>query len=158
MPPYYVDGVAHPATDRIIWLYDIHLLVGAMSARELAEFGALAGSRRIAAICRDALDLCQERFATQVPAGVLATLAAPGRAEPSARYLSGGPLLQMIGELRALENWRDRGRWLRETVLPGEAHMRRKYPTAVNTWLPLLYARRAFAGAWKRLLPRDARE
>jgi hypothetical protein len=156
--PMYVDGVAHPAMDRIIWLYDIHLLAGAMSAGELAAFAALARSKRVATLCREALDLCRARFATQLPAAVLASLAAPGRAEPSARHFSRGPLLRFIGELRALRTWRDRGRWLRETALPGEAYMRRKYPDAANRWLPLLYARRAIAGAWKWCLPRDARD
>ncbi len=40
--PYHVDGIASPEGDRLIWLYDIHLLVGGMSAGELDEFVALA--------------------------------------------------------------------------------------------------------------------
>lgn len=156
--PYFVDGVAHPAADRIIWLYDVHLLVDAMSAGELEEFATIASSKRIKAICRDTLELCRERFSTEVPAGVFATLAAEGPPEPSSRYFNGGPLLQLIGDFLALENWRDRTRWVGEMAFPGESYTRRKYPKAEKTWLPILYARRAFSGVWKRLVRGDARE
>ena len=35
--PMYVDGVAVPVKDRLIWLYDIHLLASKMQGAELED-------------------------------------------------------------------------------------------------------------------------
>jgi hypothetical protein len=36
--PYYVDGVAHYSGDRLIWLYDIHLLAVKLTSVEWHQF------------------------------------------------------------------------------------------------------------------------
>ena len=51
----------------------------------------------------------------------------------------------MVGDLLALERWRDRAQWLRELAFPDAAYMRWKYPDAPGTWLPILYLRRGMA-------------
>ena len=110
--PYYVDGVACPAADRLIWIYDIHLLYSRMSEAEIAEFVELAAAKRVKAICRQSLEASIASFATDVAPTVLRQLTAVGRAEPSALYLSAGPVRQMLGELFAIDNMADRVRWL----------------------------------------------
>jgi hypothetical protein len=147
--PYYSDGRAHLGGDRLIWLWDIHLLVTRMSDDELAEFVALATAKRLKAICLDALDACIERFATPVAPSVLAGLAHVGRTEPSARYLSGGRTRQMIGDFLALDGAVQRARWLKELAFPPAEYMRGKYPDAATHWLPVLYARRGLHGLWR---------
>jgi len=147
---YYVGDIPYVGGDRLIWLYDIHLLISAMSRTELHEFAALAASKRIKAICFDAVMRSSQYFATSIPAEVLAALTPSGRMEPSARYLSGGRLRQMLGDFLALESWGERARWVRELACPSEAYMRSKYPDAATTWLPLLYGRRAWG--WLRKL------
>jgi hypothetical protein len=144
--PYYVGDVAHRGGNRLIWLYDIHLLVCEMSERELDEFAALAAAKHIRAICLDALRRSQECFATPVPPTVFDVLGRIGAMEPSTRYLSGGAMRHMAGEFLALERWRDRARWVRETVFPSAAYVRQKYADSAGAWLPYLYARRAFGG------------
>ncbi len=147
---YYVGDIPYVGGDRLIWLYDIHLLISAMSRTELHEFAALAGSKQIKAICLDAVMRCRRYFATPIPPDVLAALTPSGRMEPSARYFSGGRLRQMLGDCLALESWGDRARWVRELAHPSEVYMRSKYPDAANTWLPFLYGRRAWD--WLRKL------
>jgi hypothetical protein len=145
----YVGDVAHRGGNRLIWLYDIHLLVCAMPERELDEFAALATAKRIRAICLDGLRRSEACFATPVPPRVLDVLGRIGAMEPSTRYLSGGGMRQMAGEFLALERWRDRARWVRETVFPSAAYVRQKYADSAGAWLPYLYARRAFGGLRK---------
>ena len=147
--PYYSDGRAYLGGDRLIWLWDIHLLVTRMSDDELAEFVALATAKQLKAICLDALDACVERFATPVAPSVLAGLAHAGRTEPSARYLSGGRTRQMIGDFLALDGAAQRARWLKELAFPPADYMRGKYPDAATHWLPVLYARRGLHGLWR---------
>lgn len=156
--PVYVDGVPHFGIDRLIWLYDIHLLVPRLTAPELEDFVNRARARRMTTICRDALARARERFATAIPPGVmdaLDALHAGSRVEPSARFLSGSRFRLMVDNAVAMRSWRERMAWLRQIALPSAAHMRRKYPDTASAWLPLLYLRRATAGV-ARLFKRDA--
>ena len=53
----------HHDIERLIWLYDIHLLREAMSADEHARFWRLAAERRVVAICERSIELADEWFA-----------------------------------------------------------------------------------------------
>ena len=154
--PYQVPVADEPTGDRLIWLYDIHLLFSRMSAPEQEEFAERAAEKRIRAICRDALQRSAECFGTPIPARVREALGAPSPVEASARYFSGGPLRQMVGDFVALESWRDRRTWLRETAFPPVDYMRRKYPDSPRGWLPLLYARRGWGGIAQRVRSRSS--
>jgi len=154
--PYHVDGIAHLGGDRLIWLYDIHLLVARMSAGDLDEFAALAASKQIKAICAEALHRTRECFATPIPSHVIDVLNGPGSVEASARYTSGGRGRQMLGDFLALERWSDRGGWAKELAFPSADYMHSKYSDAAYTWLPVLYARRALTGVARLVFPRDA--
>ncbi|MBL0141405.1 MAG: nucleotidyltransferase family protein [Betaproteobacteria bacterium] len=151
--PYYIDNVPYPATDRLIWLYDIHLLVSRMSEDELLEFVALAASKRMKAICRDGLVRSMECFRTVVSDPVLRALVPSGAVEPSARYCNEGRVLQMVDDFFALETLRARASWLREQAFPPAEYMRGKYEGAAWSWLPWLYARRAAHGLWRLAVP-----
>lgn len=152
--PFDAPGTTDRADDRLIWLYDIHLLFSRMSPAEQEEFAERAAAKKIRAICRDALQRSAECFGTPIPAPVREVLEAPGPVEASARYFSGGPLRQMFGDFLALERWRDRLAWLREIAFPPEEYMRRKYPDSPRGWLPLLYLRRGWGGFAQRVRAR----
>jgi len=154
--PYYVNGIAHLGGDRLIWLYDIHLLVVSMSADELVEFAELAASKEIKAICLAALRRTGECFATPIPADVAEMLNGAGCIEASARYLSGGRARQMLGDFLAFDRWSDRAAWVKEHAFPSADYMHSKYPDARDTWLPVLYARRALTGVARLTFSRDA--
>lgn len=147
--PLYLDGIAYPAGARLIWLYDIHLLVGAMARTELEEFAALAVRKRMASICRDALVRGAECFQTRIPESILDRLSSAGAAEPSARYCKAGPAWQIVDDVIALDGAGARARFLGEMVFPSAAYMRGKYEGAAVSWLPLLYVRRALRAVWK---------
>jgi hypothetical protein len=149
--PYYIDGVPHAAGDRLIWLYDIHLLVSAMSPGELEVFVAMARARAVKAISLEAWGTAGARLGTVVPQDVLIEFTTSGPAEASKRYLSGGHAQQMLGDFLALDNWRARSRWLTQQVLPSAEYMHVKYRESATTWLPLLYVRRGIAAIWRVL-------
>ena len=137
--------------DRLIWLYDIHLLVEAMSFRELVEFADLAEHKRIRAVCRDALLRASECFSTRVPGEVLLALTKKGAAEPSAAHLRTGRLHHLLTEVRSLPRWQDRLRLLKEHLFPPIDYMLKKYSVSSRAWLPMLYLKRGIYGAWKRI-------
>jgi hypothetical protein len=149
--PYYVNGVAHYGGDRLIWLYDIHLLVSRMSAQELDEFAALAAAKRVRAVCAAGLWRAAECFGTALPGGFLAAPSQGSEKEPSAVYLRAGPLRAAVEELRSLADWSSRGRYLKEHLFPSADYMLRKYGRSSRVWLPLLYADRGLRGIAKRL-------
>ena len=60
--------------NRLIWLYDIHLLIGAMSDAELQQFPVTAKQKSIGCLCADALEVCQDLFGTELPADFLSQL------------------------------------------------------------------------------------
>ena len=149
--PYYANGVAHPAKDRLIWLYDIHLLASQLTSTELDEVAVLAVQKRMTAICREALALCIELLQLQLPEPVMAKLSPEGPEEPSSRFFRGGPARQMIGDFFALDDVAARSGWLMELVFPSSQYVRAKYQGATLSWLPMLYLRRALGGIWKTL-------
>ena len=137
--------------DRLIWFYDIHLMLQVMSIQEQEEFLQLATMKRMRTVCMDALQRTRDCFGTHVPSSVLEALDAQGETEPSARYLTGRRFNQVVGDLVAAPDWRFRLSWLREFCFPAADYMRAKYPQASIHWLPVLHARRAVEGARKLL-------
>ena len=121
--PIYVDGVAVPAKDRLIWLYDIYLLASTMPGAELEEAASIASNRRMTAIVREALELCEARFALTLPASVKAVLEQGRRREPSVDRFHGSRLRQMAGDLFAIDGVAERLWWLRELAFPSAQYM-----------------------------------
>ncbi len=139
----------HHDNERLIWLYDIHLLREAMTADEHARFWRLAAERRVVAICERSIDLSNGWFA-----GVPHDRASDWlrdeertRYEPSAAFLDrdrrGAAVLS--ADLKAL-GWRSRLRRLRELALPPVDFMRQSFPSAPTLALPALYIWRGARG------------
>lgn len=135
--------------DRLIWLYDIHLVASRMSSTELTEFVRLAVERRLKTICIDGLRQSQRCFATPLPDEVLGALLAAGPAEPSARYLEPGRLRFLVRDVRSLSRVYDRLRLVKEHLFPPAEYMRKKYSVSGHAWLSILYLRRAIQGIWR---------
>ncbi len=141
--PFCVDG------DRLIWLYDIHLLIDTMSLRELMEFTRLAENKGMRAICSEGLLRARQCFGTRIPEEVLLSLSKTGSTESSAAHLRAGGMRRLLTELRSLPRWRDRITLLREHLFPRADYMLEKYALTSRAWLPMLYLQRGIHGAWK---------
>lgn len=147
--PYHVDGHAHHSADRLIWLYDIHLLAGALQPRQWGEFSQLADAKGLRAVCLDGMTSTRERFGTSYPAEVLESLALAGPTEPPAEYLSGGHLHQQWMDFKSLGRPSNQLRFMCELIFPPAAYMRAKYPEPQS--LPWLYLKRGLSGVRKSL-------
>ena len=144
----------HHDIERLIWLYDIHLLRQAMSADEHARFWQLAADRRVVAICERSIELADEWFAAAPHdrARDWLTVDQRSREEPSAAFLkhdrNRGAMLG--ADLKAL-SWRGRIRRLRELALPPIGFMRQSFPSAPAAALPALYVWRGARGVLRLL-------
>ena len=142
----------HRNEERLLWMYDIHLLAGRLDAAGWTAVVAHATRGRVAAVCLDQLRRAQRLLGTTVPAGVLAQLAdAALRPEPSAEYLRPGRAWrhELASNLRELPSWRNRVRLLREVALPRPSYMLESYGVTPG-WgavaLPFLYVHRGIRG------------
>jgi hypothetical protein len=139
----------HHDIERLIWLYDIHLLRESMSADEHARFWRLAAERRVVAICERSIELADEWFAAAPHdrASDWLSEAERSRDEPSAAFLDRDRTRAAIlsGDLKAL-SWRGRLRRMRELALPPVGFMRQSFPSAPAAVLPALYVWRGARG------------
>ena len=148
-----VHPVAHHGdspTDRFLWLYDVHLLVSAMTASEVAHWADLVRARRIRAICARALGLARAQFGTPVPASVDDVLNTTD-VEPSAWYLSAEPWRGDIrlADLRTSQGWRAKAKLVREVVLPRPAYIRKEYGVSHPLLVGYYYLFRVARGCWR---------
>lgn len=155
--PYYVNDEPHHEADRLIWLYDIHLLAGQLNAREWDEFVRLATQKGLRAVSLEGMQHAQSRFHTAYPDAILNALGAPGAPEPAARYLDGGKLRQQWMDFRALGSLSQQQRFVGELLFPSATYMRSRYPVRQFDWLPWLYLRRAADGVVKRIIESNLR-
>ena len=149
--PYYVGGVPYLEANRLIWLYDIHLLINRLTPADWADFVGLATQKGFRAICLDGLQAAHTALGTPIPPWVVGRLGAAGPRELSAGYLSSSSWRHDVLELAALDSWGQRIQLIRERVFPPGDYVLRKYGTRNRGLLPWLYLRRAVGGLLKRM-------
>jgi hypothetical protein len=145
--------VHHANADRLIWLFDVHLLAAALTPRQwshVVDVATRAGTRRIVA---DTLQRAASCCGTPMPEVIAALCHADGP-EPSAVYLGGrlSLLQQEWLNLRKVGGWRTRMATVVQHVIPSAEYMRAKYGEMSAWRLPWFYARRVVSGAprWLR--------
>lgn len=149
-----VHRVAHHADSGMMkWLYDIHLLVPALSGAQWREFLDLARARGVLAVCQHSLDRAAAAFGTVLPGTVDAARGnEPVRAERTAAYLVSRSKARVVADdLRALPSWRDKARLLGEHLFPSRAYMQRMYAPSSKAPLVVLYFLRIVRGAGRWL-------
>ena len=148
-----VHRAAHHAGDeRLIWLYDIHLLLNALTSSQVVQVVALASDRSVSTLCLSGVTAAQRCFGTSVPDGLRDGLNRPRRAsEPSAALLQihGAGFAELLADLRALPGWTSRARLVYEHAFPPPAYISGAYMTSNRIWLPALYTHRIVRGTWR---------
>jgi len=137
--------------NRLIWLYDIHLLCAHFSAHDWEVFTHLATQRQLCAICLDGLRETRDRFLTKIPRPVIAHLEEHAGDEKHGPDSGASPIRMEWSNLRALPTWSKRVALIRERLLPDGEYMLRKYGATNRLLLPWLYLRRAVEGVFKIL-------
>jgi hypothetical protein len=144
----------HRGETRLLWIYDVHLLMQSLSAAQLDRFAQLAVQRGVAAVCADAVRRAQEYFHTPVSPSILSQLTSTAT-EATVAYLRRNRRWhhEAIASIRGLPRWRDRLQLAREVLLPSRQYMLAAYGiqpfTGRTALLPVLYAHRALHGVWK---------
>jgi hypothetical protein len=147
----------HHNEERLLWVYDIHLLASRLAPGELVAFARLARTRKMSGVCARGLRRAHTMFRTPLPPGILESLEAPGPPEPSTEYLASERRWhhETLASLRALPRVSDRLRMIREILLPSPRYMMAAYGVRGNPlapWLlPALYVHRNVRGVWKIL-------
>jgi hypothetical protein len=144
-------GSSRHDPDRLIWLFDVHLLVSGMSAEELLSFSAKAVSENIQEVCQEAIEKSRLCFATQVSEQVLQILLTPSEPESLGRRFSNSQLALIIDDLRQLPSSRSKLEFLREFLLPPGEYLLYRYGKEGRYWIPLLYFRYIFGGFFERV-------
>jgi hypothetical protein len=139
----------HP--DRLIWLYDMHLLVSAMSAEELSTFAARAKSGHIQEECHAALVECSRCFGTIISPNIMPGLAGVSRQPAHTSRFARSQLAVILDDLGQLPDWSSRLDLLREYLFPPADYLLSRYGKEDWYWVPLLYCRYLFGGMFQRI-------
>ena len=132
--------------DRLIWLFDMHLLAGSFSDTEWQQFLALASERSICGSCKHSLDAAGECFPLAVPDEIMAGLKKGAENEafkPGVEMKRWRYYLQVFNSTRGVGN---KARLLKEHFLPSGDYLMEKYQTQNRFKLPFLYIHRVFTG------------
>ena len=130
------DSVIEP--NRLIWLYDAHLLATALTRPEWTRLADFAEQHAIRRVCWDTLQTAASAFQTPVPADIASRLNTADTHEPSAAYLRTGLANKLLTDLKAQPNLRARWQLATTYALPTPDFIRRKYADK-QAPLPALY-------------------
>ncbi len=150
--PFYVDGVAYYDSDRLIWLYDIHLLARAMTASQWERVIEVALQKGLQEVCLDGLQAATNSLGSDLPADVMQRLSfrASHRIKAVASF-NVSPWRWELTGIWASRSWRARLKLLAEQLFPPGSYMLSKYRINNHKLLPCYYFRRAVEGIWKRI-------
>jgi hypothetical protein len=149
--PYYTHGVAHYSGNRLIWLYDIHLLARRLDLGQWDTFVRTARAKGLGTVCLDGFEAAASCFNTSIPETARVELARCPENRKVAAYFKRGSAYQQLTDFRAISGIYNKLRFISQTIFPHADYMRWKYPNARLSFLPVLYTRRVLAGLSKRL-------
>lgn len=149
--PYFVDNVEYYGGDRLIWVYDIHLILREFNSNSYDEFTALANRKGLARICFEGLLEARNFFGATVPEKVFRALAVAGSGGTGSRYLNASVGKQYLLNFMSVDGAANKFRFVVQILLPPPGYMRRVYTSVKPRWLAWLYARRVFIEISKRL-------
>lgn len=131
--------------NRLIWLYDIHLLAGGCDASQWQEVLQMCRDRKIATPCLDGLRASREFFGTAIPQDVETQLHAlmPGETWQLGNTLGQGGMDR--AHLGALP-WPKKLRWLWRKLVPSVEFMRYRYHAVGVVGLAKAYVARWWLG------------
>jgi hypothetical protein len=140
--------------DRLIWLYDIHLLISTMSEDELLDVAGLAAEKKVERLVFDAIKKAQVCFRTTTQHDIIASLQLTDGIRTERGGYSQSYLALIIADLHELPSLSLRWALVSELLFPGSAWLLSKYTKTSSAWVPILYMRYLVTGFFKRLILR----
>lgn len=147
--PYYAGGNVYYGANRLIWLYDLHLVSEHLSEPQWRQFLERAKKKGLITVSREGLFAARQCFHSSIPNFVLYELAKGDADDTVTRCINASHFGQQWLDFRTLSSLSEKVRFARELFLPPAAFMHSKYPQARLKWLPWLYTRRAIDVALK---------
>jgi len=141
-------------SDRLIWIYDIHLLVSRMSEDELLEMGEVASKKGVGGICLQAIQKSEVCIGTSIPKVVTEALQSTCGAGVYESGYGQSYLALILADLRELPGLSQKWSLISELLFPGSEWLLNKYAKTHHTWVPILYLRYLASGFFNRLLLR----
>jgi hypothetical protein len=149
--PYYIQEQAFLGGDRLIWLYDIHLMLPKFTDADWADLLQLCRSQETADLCLNAFAEATQLLGSCVPSDILAALKAERQDGAPKLYLTNGSVRQKFAsDLRALPTIIEKLYYLRYILFPSKAYIYAKYPEMSGKSAALLYMRRIIAAALRK--------
>ena len=102
--------------NRLIWLYDIHLVFEAMDELEKSDFLAAARQKEVATLCADALEVCHATLGTAVPDGYIKEMKEGSEKEPSAKLIGSSKLRWAWEDMQSLGSLSEKIAFARELL------------------------------------------
>lgn len=131
------DG--HTSRDRLIWLYDIHLLLNGMTFEEIDLFVKLCRAFQVRTVCLDAIEQARTSLNTALPHSIVSGLANTEASELSAGYLTSSRLKVLYMDFKSLPRWRDKLQLLAEYSLPDSRYLVDRYAVSGCLRVPFAY-------------------
>lgn len=141
--------------DRLIWIYDIHLLLSSLTDSGRKDFAQKAVNRNVQKACWDGVCRAITSFHTAVPDQVQELLRAPELKQTWSRKYAESNLGLLVDDWQLLPNRQARLGLIRELFIPSSDALLNKYHKTSKYWLPFLYFRQILGGFTERLLLRD---
>lgn len=137
--------------ERLVWLYDIRLLVAKMTEQQMVHFAETAVARGVHDACVEGLLQASSRLKVELSDKVLESLSPghPGRS--GLTRFARSNLALLIDDFRRLPDMRSRRRLIGELIFPSAKLLMRRYGKESRWWLPWLYLRQTVSGVFKRL-------
>ena len=128
-----IHRLGHHANDeRLIWLYDIHLLANTLEEDDWEELCLLCEDKQIAAITMDALLVCEDLLGTHIEESCKQTLSKLAkRDEPSKLVLNRNASEWQLfkQDLQSLDNIQLKAQLLKENLFPSSEYIRQSMET-----------------------------
>jgi len=135
--------------ERLIWLYDIHLLAKTLSESEWRYVTDWAAANDLRSVCLNGLDTAKAVFRTLIPEGIEERLKEGAEKERYTPERLATSLKANTTDFLALP-WSKRFLFLGEHIFPGRDYMAKKYGVSNRAALPFLYLKRALGDLRKR--------
>lgn len=149
--PYFMDDQAYYNGDRLIWLWDIHLLVSRLDLPGWNAFLRACDEAGVAAAVIPGLEECARLLGSSLPPEAMARLSAATADTLAARYLlAGNRVERALADLRAARGKGGRLGYLWGQLFPPEKFMRARYDDGSERPLIVLYWRRIMGFLWSR--------
>jgi hypothetical protein len=135
--------------NRLIWLYDIHLLATGFTPEQWEELYTLTSQKGFCGICLDGLKTTMATLGTDINDDLIKQFEESAKNEKYDSGINDSRIGSTITNLQALPDWKSKLILVKELFFPDPNYMMVKFDTRNKALLPYLYLKRAVGGLFK---------